>query len=425
MNDPSPIGILSEIFGSAIEAANPVFAVPPHLPEPPKGRTLVLAAGKAAAAMAFAVEQNWPGEISGLAVTRYGHGVRCQKIEVIEAGHPLPDDAGHGAARRFLEGARALGPDGLLLFLVSGGASALLVEPAPGLSLGEKQAVTRALLASGAPIGEMNCLRKHLSAIKGGRLAALAAPAQVVTLAISDVPGDDPAVIGSGPTVGDPTTCRDALAIAARRSIPLPAAARDALTAGAWESVKPGDPALAGARYVIVARPADSLEAAATRAREDFGLEAVILGHDIEGEAREVAVQHAALARRSGPGVILSGGETTVTVPGEGGGGAGHGGRNCEYLLALAIALDGAPGIHAIACDTDGIDGTEDAAGAVIGPDTLARAREAGLDPAAMLDAHESYTFFDAIDDLIMTGPTRTNVNDFRAILIEPGAETP
>jgi glycerate 2-kinase len=416
LSEASPIGILSELFGSAIEAANPVFAVPPHLPPPPKGRTLVLAAGKAAAAMAYAVEANWPGALSGIAVTRYGHGMRCERIEVIEAGHPLPDDAGRGAARRFLEAARALGPDDLLLVLVSGGASALLVEPAPGLSLEEKQGVTRALLASGAPIGEMNCLRKHLSAIKGGRLAALAAPARVVTLAVSDVPGDDPAVIGSGPTVGDPTTCRDALAIADRRNIPLPAAARDALTAGAWESVKPGDPALTRSSYEIVAKPADSLAAAAARARDDFGLEAVVLGADIEGEAREVAVQHATLAKRSGPGVILSGGETTVTVTGS----PGHGGRNCEYLLALAIALDGAPGIHAIACDTDGIDGTEDTAGAVIGPDTLERARAAGLDPAAMLAAHESYTFFDAIDDLIMTGPTRTNVNDFRAILIEP-----
>ena len=416
MTEASPIGILSELFGSAIEAANPIFAVPPHLPPPPKGRTLVLAAGKAAAAMAYAVEADWPGELSGIAVTRYGHGIRCEKIEVIEAGHPLPDDAGRGAARRFIEEARALGPDDLLLFLVSGGASALLVEPAPGLSLEEKQEITKALLASGAPIGEMNCLRKHLSAIKGGRLAAVAAPARVVTLAISDVPGDDPAVIGSGPTVGDPRTCADALAIAARRGISLPEAARNALSAGAWESVKPGDPLLANTVYEIIAKPSDSLAAAAARARDDFALKAVVLGHDIEGEAREVAVQHAALAKRSGPGVILSGGETTVSVAGN----PGHGGRNCEYLLALAIALDGAPGIHAIACDTDGIDGTEDAAGAVIGPDTLERARAAGLDPAAMLAAHESYTFFDTIDDLIMTGPTRTNVNDFRAILIEP-----
>lgn len=423
MNGMSEIGLLAEIFGTAIEAANPLSVVAPNLPDPPKGRTLVLAAGKAAAAMAFAVEQSWPGEISGIAVTRYEHGVPCEKIEVIEAGHPLPDAAGQGAARRFLEEARKLGADDMLLFLVSGGASALLVESAPGLALADKQAITKALLSSGAPISEMNCLRKHLSAIKGGRLAAAAAPAQIVTLAISDVPGDDPAVIGSGPTTGDPTTCRDALAVADRYGIDLPGAAREALGSGAWESPKPGDPSLSRTAYRIVASPGEAL-AAAAKAAQEFGLEPVVLGDNLEGEARTLGAGHAriALARAEtlAPGdrplVLISGGETTVNVGRNGG--AGHGGRNCEYLLALAIALDGAPGIHAIACDTDGIDGTEEAAGAIIGPDTLMRARAEGLDPQAMLDRHDSYTFFDTIDDLIVTGPTRTNVNDFRAILI-------
>lgn len=416
MNGQPETDILRRLFDAAVRAADPAKVIVPYLPDPPPGRTLVLAAGKAAASMAHAVEQHWPGNLTGLAVTRYGHGMDCAHIEIIEAGHPLPDAAGRAAAKRFLEQAESLAKDDLLLCLMSGGASALLVEPAPGLSLDEKQAVNRALLHSGAPIDEMNCVRKHLSAIKGGRLAAAAHPARVVTLAISDVPGDDPAVIGSGPTVGDPTSCADALAIAAAHGISLPRAAATALSSGAWESVKPDDPVLAGGDFRMIARPADA-QAAAAEAAQDAGLVPTLLGDDLEGEARDVAADHARLARSADPGVILSGGETTVTVDATAGP-PGRGGRNCEYLLALAIALDGAAGIHALACDTDGIDGTEDAAGAVIGPDTLARAAALGMDADVMLRGHDSYTFFERLGDLIVTGPSRTNVNDFRAILV-------
>ncbi len=369
--------------------------------------------------MARAVEKHWTGDASaltGLAVTRYGHGIDCERIKVIEAGHPLPDEAGRAAAKIFLREAAKLGKDDLLLCLISGGASALLVEPIEGLTLVEKQVITMQLLASGLPIGEINCIRKHLSAIKGGRLAAAAAPARVVTLAISDVPGDDPAVIGSGPTVSDPTSCVDALAIAEKRSIELPAGARNALKSGEWESVKPGDPRLRKARFKIVARPADGLAAAAATA-ERFGFLTTVLGDNLEGEARDLGIDHARLALAARPGALISGGETTVTVSRDG----GRGGRNCEYLLALAVALDGAEGIHAIACDTDGIDGTSDAAGALITPDTLERARAIGLDARDYLDRHDSYGFFSILGDLIVTGPTRTNVNDFRAILIGSG----
>jgi len=404
---------LRELFDAAVAAADPANVLPGHLPEPPPGKTVLLAAGKAAASMAHAAEQNWPTELTGLAVTRYGHGLPCDRVEVIEAGHPLPDAAGQGAARRFLELAETLTEDDLLLCLISGGASALLVEPAIGLSLDDKHAITRAMLHSGAPIDEMNCVRKHLSAIKGGRLAAAAWPARIETLAISDVPLDDPAVIGSGPTVGDPTTCADALAIARKRGIELPDSAVKALEKNQWESVKPDYPCLASPHYALVARPADAQNAAAALARSN-AVPPTLLGADLEGEARDLAAEHAALACHAAPGVLISGGETTVTV----GGRAGRGGRNCEYLLALAIALDSAPGIYAIACDTDGIDGTEDAAGARVTPDTLARARNMGLDATAMLRAHDSYTFFERLGDLVFTGPTRTNVNDFRAILI-------
>lgn len=403
--------LLRGLFDAAVAAADPAGAVPPHLPAPPPGRTLLLAAGKAAASMARAVERKWPGAIDGIAVTRYGHGVECQRIEVVEAGHPLPDTAGLGAAKRFLSATASLGPDDLLLFLVSGGASVLLVEPQPGLSLTDKQAVNRALLEAGAPIAEMNCLRKHLSAIKGGRLAA-AAPARVVTLAISDVPGDDPAVIGSGPTAADPTTCADALAVAGRYHVVLPEVARKALEQGEWETVKPGAPCLARTEYVIVARPADAVAAATGRARA-MNLAVVDLGGDIQGEARALGTAHAVLARQDAPGVLISGGEATVTIDATG----RRGGPNLEYLLALAVALDGAPNVHAIACDTDGIDGSTDAAGACIGPDTLARARAAGMDARNMLAKHDSYEFFRRLGDLVVTGPTRTNVNDFRAVL--------
>ena len=404
--------LLRGLFDAAVTAADPARVVPPHLPAPPPGRTLVLAAGKAAASMTRAVEQNWPGAVEGIAVTRYGHGVECQRIEVVEAGHPLPDTAGLGAAKRFLSAAARLGPDDLLLFLVSGGASALLVEPQPGLSLTDKQAVNRALLEAGAPITEMNCLRKHLSAIKGGRLAVAAAPARVVTLAISDVPGDDPAVIGSGPTAADPTTCVEALAVAGRYDVVLPEAAQKALEQGTWETVKPGDPRLGRTGYVLVARPADVVAAATRRARA-MNLDVVDLGDDLQGEARDLGAAHAALARQHPPGVVVSGGEATVTIDATG----GRGGPNLEYLLALAVALDGAANVHAIACDTDGIDGSTDAAGACIGPDTLARARAAGMDAREMLARHDSYEFFRRIGDLVVTGPTRTNVNDFRAVL--------
>ena len=416
MTDPDPRDFLRGLFDAAVAAADPRRTLPPHLPDPPVGRTLVLAAGKAAASMAKAVEDSWKGPFSGVAVTRYGHGLHCDNIEIIEAGHPLPDDAGAAAAKRFLKSASALTEDDLLLFLVSGGASALLVEPAPGLALAEKKAISRILLKSGAPIDEMNCLRRHLSAIKGGRLAAAAYPAKVVTLGISDVPGDDPAVIGSGPTVGDLTSCKDAIEIAKRRGIDLPPHVLAALTSEEWESVPPNDPRLEHVEYRLIARPSNSQSAAADLAKA-LGISASLMGADLEGEARHLGQGHAALALRSGPGVLLSGGETTVTVNGKG----GRGGRNCEYLLAMAIALDGVPGIHAIACDTDGIDGTEDAAGAIITPTTLNRAAKAGLDAQMMLDGHDSYSFFAELGDLIITGPTRTNVNDFRAILIVGG----
>ena len=405
--------LLRSLFEAAVAAADPANVVPPHLPSPPPGRTLVLAAGKAAASMARAVEQCWPNDIEGIAVTRYGHGVDCRRIEVVEASHPLPDEAGQDAASRFLAAAADLGCDDLLLFLLSGGASALLVEPQPGLNLDDKRAINRALLEAGAPIGEMNCLRKHLSAVKGGRLAATAAPARVVTLAISDVPGDDPAVIGSGPTSADPTSCAGALAVADRYEIGLPESARTALEQGRWETVKPGDPCLARNEYVIVARSADALAAVEARART-MGLDVVNLGANLQGEARDLGAAHAELARRHAPGVLISGGEATVATNAP----CGTGGPNLEYLLALALALDGAPNVHAIACDTDGIDGSEDAAGAFIGPDTLARARAAGIDPRDMLARHDSHEVFRKLGDLVVTGPTRTNVNDFRAVLI-------
>ncbi len=405
--------LLRSLFEAAVAAADPAKVVPPHLPSPPPGRTLVLGAGKAAASMARAVEQSWPTGLEGIAVTRYGHGVGCERIEVVEAGHPLPDEAGQGAAARFLSAAAGLGPDDLLLFLLSGGASALLVEPQAGLSLDDKRAINRALLEAGAPIAEINCLRKHLSAIKGGRLAAAAAPARVVTLAISDVPGDDPAVIGSGPTAADPTSCADALAVADRYDIKLTEVARTALEQGRWETVKPGDACLTWTDYVIVARPADALYAAAAMAHE-AGLDVVQAGDDLQGEASDMGAVHAELVRKQAPGLLISGGEATVTKKDPG----GRGGPNCEYLLALAVALDGTRNVHAIACDTDGIDGTAEAAGAFIGPDTLARARAAGMDARDMLIQHDSYEFFRRLGDLVVTGPTRTNVNDFRGILI-------
>ena len=414
--------LLRSIFAAAVAAAAPDKVLAAHLPPQPKGRVLVLGAGKASAAMAAAVERAWPeADLSGLVVTRYGHGADCRRIEVVQASHPQPDAAGEAAARRILALAESAGADDLVLCLISGGASALLALPAKGLTLADKQAVGRALLRSGASIGEINTVRKHLSAIKGGRLALAAAPARVLTLAISDVPGDDPAMIGSGPTVADPTTFAQALAVLDRRRIDGPKAVREHLTRAADETPKPGDPRLAGSRFELIARPMMSLRAAASVASA-HGVTPLILGDAIEGEAREVAADMAALALRIARGedavrppcVLISGGETAVTVRG-----AGRGGRNAEFLLALAIALDSRPGVHAIACDTDGVDGSEDNAGAVMSDETLARAAAIGLDPRDRLTDNDGYGFFSALGDLVMTGPTRTNVNDFRAILIE------
>ncbi|SPA27853.1 HYDROXYPYRUVATE REDUCTASE OXIDOREDUCTASE PROTEIN; tartrate degradation [Cupriavidus taiwanensis] len=415
-----PRALLRDLFDTAVASVSASHCLPPHLPAPPRGRTVVIGAGKAAAAMAQAVEANWQGELSGLVVTRYGHGADCRRIEVVEAAHPVPDEAGARAAQRMVELVQGLSADDLVLCLISGGGSALLAAPAPGLTLADKQAVNKALLKSGASIGEMNCVRKHLSALKGGRLALHCAPARVETLLISDIPGDDPTLIASGPTLPDATTCADALAVIAKYGIEVPANVRAHLESGAGETPKPGDPRFSGHRSVTLATAQQSLEAAAARARE-LGFEAHILSDCIEGEAREVAEVHAAIARQvarrgqpfSRPCVILSGGETTVTVRGK-----GRGGRNAEFLLSLAVALDGLPGVHAIAGDTDGIDGSEDNAGALLSPDTLTRAAGRGLNARAHLENNDGYAFFAGLDDLIVTGPTRTNVNDFRAILI-------
>ena len=421
--------LLERMFQAAIDAAAPDLCVPPHLPLPPRGRTIVVGAGKAAASMARAVEAHWPQDhsLSGLVVTRYGHGVGpLPRIEVVEASHPVPDDAGQQAAARVLKMVGGLGQDDLVLCLMSGGASALLGLPAAGIDLAAKQAVNRALLRSGAGIQDMNCVRKHLSAIKGGRLAAAARPARVLTLMISDVPGDDPSVIGSGPTVPDATTLADARAVLARYHIDAPNAVAAWLENPAAETPKPGDPAFARAQAVMVATPQAALEAAAAVARE-AGFTPLILGDAIEGEASEVARVMAAMATHCAkhgqpakpPCVLISGGETTVTVRGQ-----GRGGRNAEFLLALAVALDGHPAIHAIAGDTDGIDGTEDNAGAILAPDTLRRARQHGLSPRERLADNDGYGLFSALGNLIVTGPTLTNVNDFRAILVSPSPES-
>src|SRR5690349_6201042 len=417
--DRAPRALLRSLFDAAVAAAHPKLCVPPHLPAPPAtGRTIVVGAGKAAGAMARAVEDHWKGALSGLVVTRDGYGVPCFKIEMIEAAHPVPDERGRAAAGRMLEIVRAAKADDMVLCLMSGGASALLVLPAPGIALADKQATTRALLKSGATIHEINCVRKHLSSIKGGRLAASTA-ARTLTLAISDVVGDDPSVIGSGPTVPDPSTFAEARAILAKYKIEPAPAVRAHLEAAVEESPKPGDPRLARAEFRLVATPKDALAAAAAKARE-LGIEPIVLGDSLDGEARTIGAEHAALARkiaadanRKKPAVVLSGGELTVTISGR-----GSGGPNTEYLLGMALALKGARGIHALAADTDGIDGSEDNAGAVITPDTLARARDFTLDAAACLTANDAFSFFRALGDLLTTGPTFTNVNDFRAILI-------
>ena len=422
--------LLRSLFDAALAAADPAHAIARYVPPPVAGRTIVIGAGKASAAMARALEQNWPGSLAGLVVTRNGHAVPCERIEIVEASHPVPDAAGEEAARRILSLARDLGADDQLVCLISGGGSALLSLPAVGLTLADKQAVTRALLRSGATIGEINAVRKHLSAIKGGRLAAAAAPAKVVTLAISDVPGDDPAVIASGPTVPDPTTFADARAVLAKYRIDEPAPVIAHLAAAADETPKPGDPIFDRNRFDLIASPQQALAAAADAALAQ-GVTPIVLSDRIEGEARDVALVHAAIAQqlRAGhfrigrdcvalPVVLLSGGETTVTVSG-----GGRGGRNSEFLLALAAALDGAPGIAAIACDTDGIDGTEDNAGAIVYPDSVARAVKAGIAVREALARNDGYGFFAALGDLVTTGPTLTNVNDFRAILVTGGEE--
>ena len=415
--DSDPRDFLLNLFHAAVRVASPANCVPNNLPGPPRGQTVVVGFGKAAAAMAKVVEENWRTPISGLAITRYGHGMPCRKIEIVEAGHPVPDQAGLEAARRLLACMRGVQSNDLVLALISGGGSSLFAVPAPGIDLADKQSVTRALLKSGAPIAKVNCVRKHLSAVKGGRFALAAQPASVVSLIISDVPGDDPATIASGPTAPDPTTCADALAILNEYEIVAPGAVRRWLAEPASETPKPGDRVFSKVENRIVARACDAL-AAAARLAEASGLAVRNLG-EIEGEARDVASAHARLALehvpQASPCVLISGGETTVTVRG-----AGRGGRNCEYLLALTLALEGAAGIWAIACDTDGIDGTESNAGAIVAPDTLARASTLGLDGKASLARNDSYEFFRALGDLVETGPTRTNVNDFRAVLIQP-----
>jgi len=421
MKDKEARALLRELFDTALAAAQPATCLAPYIDklQPPKGRTVVIGAGKASAAMARAVEDRWRHPLSGLVVTRYGYGETCKRIEIVEAAHPVPDEKGRAAAGRILETVKGLSADDLVLCLISGGASALLALPAPGLSLADKQAVNRALLHSGANIGEMNTVRKHLSAIKGGRLAIAAQPARVLSWLISDVPNDDPGVIGSGPTVPDATTFADALAVLAKYRIEPPQAVRAHLAAGAAgkieETPKPGDARLARVETVLVATPKRSLEAAAAVAKQK-GLNVVMLGDNLEGEARTLGAEHAKLALASGrPTVILSGGETTVTVRGK-----GRGGRNVEYLLAQAIAAGGAPGLWGLAADTDGVDGAEEIAGAIFTPDTLTRARAKGRNPQAMLDDNDGHTFFGLLGDSLVTGPTRTNVNDFRATLIAP-----
>ncbi len=410
------------LMDAALKAADPAIQIPRNLPAKPKGKTIVIGAGKASANMAHAFEQAWEGEISGLVVTRYGHAVACDKIEIVEASHPVPDAAGQKAAERILEIVTSAGPDDLVVCMISGGGSALLALPGPGLTLGDKQTINKALLHSGATISEMNCVRKHLSAIKGGRLALASAPARMVTYLVSDVPGDDPAIIASGPTVSDPTTGQDALEIIRRYRIELPPAASELLSNPAHETVKPGDSCFAGHKTVMLSRPQDSLEAAAKIARE-LGLNPVILGDAIEGESREVAIVHAGIAQQVAhhgqpapkPCVLLSGGETTVTVRAKG----GRGGRNSEFLLSLLIQFRDQSGFSALAIDTDGIDGSEDNAGAIIDPTSWGKAIAAGVDLREFLAHNDAYSAFAKIDDLLITGPTLTNVNDFRAILIE------
>ncbi len=433
--DPArdPRAFLMSLYDAAVQRALPLHSMGAHLPLPPSGRTVVIGAGKAGGSMAQAVEALWPPDasLSGLVVTRYEHipprpqGL-AKRIEILEAAHPVPDEAGVQASTRILEAVHGLTADDLVLCLISGGGSSLLTLPAEGLTLQDKQRINRELLESGANITEMNCVRKHLSRIKGGRLAVACGPARVVTLTISDVPGDDPSVIASGPTVADATTCADAVAILARYRIEVPGAIMSLLEQGAMETPKPGDAIFNGHELRMIATPWQSLEAAAQVARE-AGIEAHILSDEIEGESREVGKVHAAMARAVAlretpfrkPCVILSGGETTVTVRKQAPGAIrGRGGRAGEFCLGLAQALHGQAGVWAIAADTDGIDGVEDNAGAFVAPDTLSRANAMGMKAATYLDRNDAYGWFSALGDLVVTGPTHTNVNDFRAVLV-------
>ena len=428
-----PAGFLRHLYDVAVRNALPIEGLARHLPKPPKGRTLVLGAGKAGGSMAQALEALWPQDapLSGLVVTRYAHipprpeGLPV-RLEVVEAAHPVPDAAGLAAAERILALTQGLTADDLVICLISGGGSSLLTLPAEGIDLAEKQRINKALLESGAAIGEMNCVRKHLSRIKGGRLAAACFPAKVVTLTISDVPGDDPSVIASGPTVPDASTCADALAILNRYQISIPDSVRAALEAGQLETPKPGDARFEGHTVHLIATPQQSLEAAAAAAR-DAGMAVHVLSDEMEGESREVGKVHAALARAvakhgqpfAKPCVILSGGETTVTIrPRQPGAAKGRGGRAGEFCLGLAQALQGQEKVWALAADTDGIDGIEDNAGARVSPCTLKRAAEQNLRISDHLDRNDAYGYFSAIGDLVITGPTHTNVNDFRAILV-------
>ncbi|MGA9540376.1 MAG: glycerate kinase [Methyloceanibacter sp.] len=416
----SPDELLKAMFKAGVDAALPSLCVPPHLPPRPKGRTVIIGAGKASGAMAKALEDAWDGPLDGIVVTRYGYRLPTERLEVVEAAHPVPDAAGREAAQRIFKAVQGLTEDDLVLALISGGGSALLAAPAEGISLEDKQVVNKALLASGATISEMNTVRKHLSAIKGGRLARAAYPAKVVALMISDVPGDDASIIASGPTVPDPSTNADAIAIVEKYGIDLPLSVRQVLET-IEETPKAGDKCFDKVENVMIATPQASLEAAADVARA-AGVTPVILGDSIEGESRDVGLVHVGIARQCAmrgqpmepPCVLISGGETTITLKGK-----GKGGPNTEFLLAMAIALDGMENIYALAGDTDGVDGSEDNAGALIYPNTLQRAEAAGINAKAMLANNDPYTFFKGIGDLLETGPTMTNVNDLRLVYIE------
>ncbi len=416
----NPEKTLLDLFQSAVEAANPTFCLPSHLPDKPKGRTIVIGFGKSAAAMAKVVEDAWGEDVEGVVVTRYGHGVACQKIKILEASHPVPDQACVEATDEILRAVQGLGKDDLVLCLISGGGSALFIMPPEGVTLADKQKLTQDLLACGATISEINTVRKHLSLVKGGRLAKACAPAKVVSLLISDVPGDDLAFIASGPTCADRTSSYEVEDILKRYKISLPDKLQEYLKSPEAETLKPGDPLFERVENRLIATPQISLEAAQNKAQQQ-GIPSLILSDRIEGESREVAKVMAAIALQvaeknqpiSAPALLLSGGETTVSIQGK-----GRGGPNTEFLLSLAIILDGHPGIYALACDTDGIDGSEDNAGALIGPETLSKAKAAGLNPKSYLANNDAYSFFAVLGDLVVLGPTLTNVNDFRAIYI-------